>query len=176
MVASRIWSWSVHVWALKETLPPDLRQCLHEAGSVLETSVPFHRPGYNRRLVGVCEGRLAQHHSVVWSPHKGAARWYLCSGQPCWCTPCPTLSNVASRRVGDVTTCFSWQLLFRYESLSYKLSLRGHIYFNMTLYEFALDQFLKENLGLKDVCRKALKEVEETCAVPTGTEKVSLWS
>jgi len=34
----------------------------------------------------------------------------------------------------------------------YKRSLRAHIYSYMALYALAIDQFLKDNPGLKDVC------------------------
>ena len=38
-----------------------------------------------------------------------------------------------------------------FKCLHYKSSLRAHIYSYMTLYELAIDQFLKDNPDLKDV-------------------------
>lgn len=47
----------------------------------------------------------------------------------------------------------------------YKRSLRAHIYSYMALYELAMEQFLKENPDLIEVCKKASHEMEEACSV-----------
>ena len=53
----------------------------------------------------------------------------------------------------------------------YKRSLRAHIYSYIALYELAIDQFLKENLDLKDVGLEANAETEEACSVAKRNTK-----
>ena len=55
----------------------------------------------------------------------------------------------------------------------YKCSLRAHIYSYMALYELAIDQFLKVNPDLKDVCLEATAELEEACSVANKNTKIS---
>ena len=53
----------------------------------------------------------------------------------------------------------------------YKRSMRAHIYSYMALYELAIDQFLKDNPDLKDVCLEATAEVEEACSVANNNTR-----
>ena len=53
----------------------------------------------------------------------------------------------------------------------YNRSLRAHIYSYMALHELAIDQFLKHNPDLKDVCLEATAEIEEACSVTNKNTK-----
>ena len=54
----------------------------------------------------------------------------------------------------------------------YKRSLGAHICSYMALYELAIDQFLKDNPDLKDVCLEATADIEEACSVANKNTKV----